>query len=130
MVKHFLNNINPRELRVVKNILAFLLVGIVYFFFISITHISIPCIFHTLTGYKCPGCGITTCLVSLLHLDFTGAYQANPLVIWLLPILLVYGGYKAKQYCDYNEHFSKGEICFLVVLLVITISFGVLRNII
>ena len=39
---------------------------------------AVPCMFRTLTGFKCPGCGITHMLVAELQLDFAQAYTANP----------------------------------------------------
>ena len=35
---------------------------------------SIPCVFNLITGYYCPGCGITRMFISIYKLDF---YQAT-----------------------------------------------------
>ena len=38
----------------------------------------IPCLFKSLTGYDCPGCGNTRSVLSLLHGDFPRAVKYNP----------------------------------------------------
>lgn len=41
--------------------------------------LDIPCLFSTLTGVKCPGCGMKTAILRLLELDWHGAVAVNPL---------------------------------------------------
>ncbi|MFO6430249.1 DUF2752 domain-containing protein [Erythrobacter sp. W302b] len=57
------------------------------------------CIFRTLTGLECWGCGMTRALHNLLHLDFSTSiahnFLAAPVVIilaivWLTTIMSVY----------------------------------------
>ena len=45
------------------------------------------CPFRTLTGLNCPGCGTTRGLHQLLHGHFVAAFELNPLMVLLLPIL-------------------------------------------
>lgn len=45
-----------------------------------------PCIFHALTGYWCPSCGITRMLHALVHGDILRALEMNPLAVLLLPV--------------------------------------------
>lgn len=47
------------------------------------------CPFYALTGLKCPGCGTLRAIHHLLHLRFAEAWQLNPLMIGLLPVVLV-----------------------------------------
>ncbi len=46
------------------------------------------CLFRSLTGFQCPGCGSTRGLHQLLHGNLTTAFQLNPLLILALPFLL------------------------------------------
>ncbi|MBP3783981.1 MAG: DUF2752 domain-containing protein [Butyrivibrio sp.] len=57
-------------------ILAILAVAFVYTIF-YITKIGCPIKF--LTGISCMGCGMTRAYLSLLHLDFGGAFRYHPL---------------------------------------------------
>lgn len=50
---------------------------------------GVPCLIKALTGITCPGCGMTRAYVSLLHLDFAGAFRYHKM-FWAPPILYVY----------------------------------------
>ena len=39
----------------------------------------IGCSFRTITGYPCPGCGLTRVADYFSHFNFYGAFKANPL---------------------------------------------------
>lgn len=52
--------------------------------------ICIPCIWKTLTGIECPGCGLTTALTKLMQFDFSGAMKANVLIFIIGPVGLFY----------------------------------------
>jgi hypothetical protein len=53
--------------------------------------ICIPCLWKTLFGWTCPGCGISTATMRILEFNFAGAYQANGFVFVVLPGLMYYG---------------------------------------
>ncbi|HOJ23303.1 MAG TPA: DUF2752 domain-containing protein [Armatimonadota bacterium] len=40
-----------------------------------------PCLFRMLTGWPCPSCGGTRCVLALTALDLPGAAANNPLVL-------------------------------------------------
>jgi hypothetical protein len=46
-----------------------------------------PCLFKTLTGYHCIGCGLTRALHALVHGDVGRAFAMNPLAVLLIPVL-------------------------------------------
>ena len=54
--------------------MAVLLCGLLYFAFTSITGLGLPCPFRMLTGWLCPGCGITTMFIELGRLNFEAAF--------------------------------------------------------
>lgn len=108
---------------------SLLLILLIYYKFYSITNIGIPCIFKLITGYKCPGCGITRCLFSLIKLDFKSAFSYNQLVtILIIPFIIYY------IYLNYCYIFKKdNKYKFIVnnislILIFISIIFGVIRN--
>jgi hypothetical protein len=49
-----------------------------------------PCGFQTLTGFKCPGCGLTTAFAYLAHFDVVGAFHANAFGILLFLVTLAF----------------------------------------
>lgn len=72
-----------------KECVKFPVLGFLYFIWIEGTGISFPCPFRWLTGYLCPGCGITALCLSLIHGDVRAAYEANPFLFCTLPFLLL-----------------------------------------
>ena len=50
----------------------------------------VPCLWRSVTGYLCPGCGLTTGLVRWLHGDLAGAWSSNPLVFVVAPAMVIY----------------------------------------
>lgn len=52
------------------------LIGIEAFLHVEVTP---PCLYTTLLGFHCPGCGLTRAFVSMARLDFGAAYATNPL---------------------------------------------------
>jgi hypothetical protein len=53
--------------------------------------ICIPCLWKTLFGIPCPGCGLTSAYIHLLEFDWGGAFRANPLVFIVVPAGVFYG---------------------------------------
>ncbi len=86
--------------------------------------VGVPCIFFKITGLYCPGCGITRAIFSLMKFDIYQAFRYNMLIIILLPFAISYYIYififKGKK------RIPKKVLNFL---LIITILFGILRNI-
>lgn len=48
-----------------------------------------PCLFHTLTGLYCPGCGGTRAVRSLLRGDLRMSAQYHPLVLYVIFVVLL-----------------------------------------
>ena len=100
-------------------------IGILYYLLIIFTDISLSCPFRYLTGYLCPGCGVTTMFLALLNGDFAAARQANVFLFYTLPFLLasiilrdVYGKALARSLDRYVYPL------YVIALLV----FGIARN--
>lgn len=103
--------------------ISFGLGGLLYLkVWLPLTHIGIPCVFREFTGFYCPGCGITRVVLSSLRLDFAQAFRYNPLLFILLPLSVMYFVTNKKQ----MQMISK---TMMAVMLIITLTFGVLRNI-
>lgn len=119
----------------IKKVISFNIILLViffgYYFLNTNFNISIECPFYKITGLFCPGCGITRCIFSIIKLDFKSAFNYNMLVFILLPFFIIY-----YIYTNYTYIYNKGNKLIrnipnyvIYILLFITISFGVLRNI-
>ena len=58
-----------------------IIVGVVLFMYI----LGMPCPILFTTGISCPGCGMTRAFISLIQLDFCGAFHYHPL-IFIIPV--------------------------------------------
>jgi hypothetical protein len=99
------------------------------FFFNPSTHGFYPvCMFHSLTGLNCPGCGMTRALYALLHGNVRLALKDNALFVLALAALAVWGArfvfLKSKnQPATFNVPPK-----FLWGFLVVAFVFAVTRN--
>lgn len=98
--------------------------------FLSACGFGIPCMFHVVTGWQCPGCGATRMLLSLLHLDWKGAFHYNPALMVLLPALALWAIPSLRQYLlEGTWHTSKLQDGILWGMAAAFLLFGILRNI-
>ena len=81
-----------RILEPAKKILLVLLVGILYYVFVRLTGLRIPCVYFLVSGNYCPGCGITRMFLALGQFDFALAVRNNALVLFLAPFALAFAG--------------------------------------
>lgn len=116
-----------------KNIIlitATLLLCAVIYLVISFLGISVPCVFNEITTLKCPGCGCTRAVKSMVFLDFKRALSYN----LLFPLELIYIGF---VYCLASYNYIKNNIFsyrspFIgidITILTIFILWGIIRNI-
>ena len=113
-----------------KPIAVVLLVGSVYVVFIQITGWALPCPIKLVTGKYCPGCGITRMILAFLRLDFLGAFRANQLLFFLLPLSLVYGLVKGIWYIRTGqEKQTLPERIAVLMVCIAAITFWVMRNV-
>lgn len=119
-----------RKKYVLKQTFQILGIGFAYFCFSGVTGIYIPCPIRLITGYKCPGCGITHYVLAMIHGNLSEAYASNQLLFFLIPALLLYGGFKIRRYIkDGRTGFNIFESILLSLVFMITIAFGIYRNI-
>lgn len=102
--------------------------GCGYYLWLKLTGLAIPCMFRKVTGWLCPGCGITTLIMDLAVLDFAGAYNANPFLFVTGPILIL-----GTLYDVWIRSKGKSVPRWMTVTTIIYVAalciFGVLRNI-
>ena len=103
--------------------------GLLYFIWIRVTGIMIPCPFRAVTGIRCPGCGITTMLLCLSKGDLRAAFDANPFLLVTSPYLAFLLIHSFRQrFAGYRKEsiwVRRSEIVYLILLL----AFGVIRGV-
>lgn len=120
-----------RLLQVVKIYIILLFVLISYYYINMYTGVFIPCVFRELTGFKCPGCGITHMFFDLINFRFKDAFYDNPLVFIYLPFIVAYFVYLSYLYI-YNKKDNilvKMPKVYLAIVIIITIIYGIIRNV-
>jgi hypothetical protein len=88
------------------------------------------CVFHSVTGLHCPGCGATRCLHALVHGDLPQALAYNPLLVVALPLLavgFVQTGY--RQWTGRRLPLPRMPAWSIRVIFWVTLAFWILRNI-
>ena len=112
-----------------KNGAIILCVGFSYYFWLRVTGIGIPCIFRLLTGFRCPGCGLTTMCLNLLDFKIVLAYHSNKFVFCTIPLLIAAFFYQ----CYLTANKKKEPMWYKISCIgyiVAFILFGIIRNII
>lgn len=113
-----------------KPLLAVVFVGICYYFWILVTGLKIPCIFNELTGFLCPGCGITRMFMALFRLDFKTAFGYNQAMFFILPVFSAV--YLFETYRFIKTGTEKNTLLSELVMAGCGIGllvFGIIRNI-
>ena len=86
------------------------------------------CPFRTLTGLECPGCGPSRALHQLLHAHPVSAFELNPLLVILLPLLaLVLVSVSGSLISNKHRNLQISPALAWVVLALV-IGFWVFRN--
>ncbi len=112
----------------------FLIIGSIACVIAALTlmdYVAIPCVFYKITGLYCPGCGITRAILSLLKGDFYQAFRYNSIIFIDIPLILFLGFF--ERLFAKNNNVKAIIKCIsniiLIILLIITILYGVMRNI-
>jgi hypothetical protein len=73
-----------------------MVIVVAYLFFSAILKaitgidICIPCIWKSIFGFHCPGCGLTTAFISMIKCDFKTAIQTNWMIFVIVPLGIYY----------------------------------------
>lgn len=104
-------------------------IGLAYALFVRLTGLALPCPFHLVTGLLCPGCGVTRMSLALLRLDFAAAWQTNPALLLLLPVLAGLLGQVALRYVKTGQaHLSPGQNILVWTMVLALLLYGIGRN--
>lgn len=119
-----------RTFKLLSATVILIVAGVLYYFINKFFGLSIPCPIRFITGLYCPGCGVTGMCISLLELDFVGAFFYNPAIMTALPIFIYFIVTFIYRYIKTgNLKPKKIENIILYVLIIYLLIFGVIRNI-
>lgn len=107
------------------------LCGVLYLYYHHPYNYPLTCVFYMATGLYCPGCGAGRACYSILHLHIKDAFCFNPLMTILLPFIGLYLAVRAVDWAitGGNHVDRKISVKLLVIILIIVIIYGILRNI-
>ena len=118
-----------RFLKAAGCVVLFLTAGLGYAAFVQKTGWASPCLFREVTGYLCPGCGVTRMCLSLLQLDLAAAFSYNPALFLLTPIFaVIFVPYLAGYIRSGKRELSRAQNRMLYVCIAVLLVFGVVRN--
>lgn len=119
-----------RRVRIKRVVLLYLVLIVFAFaagYLLYSGKLGLRCLFHDITGFRCPGCGNTNGMLMLLSGNFLAPIRFNlmfyPEVFTLLYILT----YMPYIYIT-GKNFSKSAAAVLIVPAAAFIIWGIIRN--
>ncbi len=123
------SGIAERRRVVLRSCGEILALGLVYCVWGRLTGLYLPCPVRALTGYLCPGCGITHMFLAILRGSWREAWEANRLLCVLLPVGGVYALRRCRKYVREGvSSYSPAEMVGLAAAFGAAVFFGILRN--
>lgn len=114
---------NRRSIECLLAVAALVVGAALLYFFAPTDHRFYPrCVFHSLTGLACPGCGSLRAAHNLLHGNFAAAFRLNPLVLTIFPLAL--GVWLVRG----DDAFGRLRPIWIWLLVGLIMVFSILRN--
>ena len=87
------------------------------------------CMFLTITGYKCPGCGSQRAIHALLHADIATALKHNAALLIFIPAIAAYAvaEWQRKAWPGFYATITRPAIVGAIFTLIV--AWWVLRNV-
>ena len=105
-------------------------VGVLYLLELKTVGWGIPCIFHSLTGLRCPACGITSAVLALMTGDWRRAAACNYGLSLILPVLAAFLLYYLCIYLTDSPIHHRVLNRWAAGLTVYLLLWGVVRNLV
>lgn len=111
-------------------VVAALMAAAIYFNFNPAESGLFPrCVFYSLTGYKCPGCGTQRAIHSLLHGDIMAAWHYNAALLVALPVMAFYGYAEWRRKSCQRLYIIINSPYVITGIIVAVILWWILRNV-
>lgn len=108
---------------------SILLAGGLYAVFVRLTGLAVPCVFRKLTGWLCPGCGITRACLSLMRGDIKASFSYNPFLYIAGPCIIYLIVKEDMNYIKNNTfQLNRQDTVLTYILIAAALVFGVARN--
>ena len=115
--------------RVARVAALFVCAGLLYAVIVKLLGRGIPCVFHDITGLKCPGCGMTHAMTALLNLDFNAFIQANLFAPLIIIFFITAFASTSLKYIKTGIYRLSALNSFVEIsFLVLFIAWGIARN--
>ncbi len=125
-----MNEFQPEKLKkLIIRTVSYILLGLLYYVFIKLTGLKIPCFSYTFFKFHCPGCGLTRMCVALIEGNVALAFRQNAFAFCMIPLFLAWASYNGYCYVFNKEPKSTWwEKLIIVIVFLISVVFTVLRN--
>jgi hypothetical protein len=109
--------------RIYKDIKDYWKIAFILLLYIILTSIILhdSCCVVLITGFPCPGCGLTRAVLALLRLDFKTAWNMNPGVYLFVVICLYYG----IRYYIFGKKGSYDYVVFIAFNIILSVIYVV-----
>lgn len=104
--------------------------GLLYGWLCVHTGVAVPCVFYQITGYSCPGCGVTRMCLNILKGNIPEAIRCNPALFFcLIPLLFVFADSIIRYIKNGERKLRKWQEIVLYIVIAVLLIHGVIRNI-
>lgn len=119
-----------RAVKVAVYSVILLLCGVLYGLFCMATGVAIPCVFYQITGFSCPGCGVTRMCINILKWNIPEAVRCNPALFFcMFPLVCILADGLVRYIKTGKTRLRKWQEVLLYFIVVVLLVHGVLRNV-
>ena len=119
-----------RAIKVAVSGVILLVCGLLYGWLCITTGVAIPCVFYKITGYSCPGCGISRMCINILKGNIPEAIKCNPVIFFgMIPFFVIIADGVVRYVKTGERKLRKWQNVVLYILIGVLLVYGVLRNI-
>lgn len=117
-----------------KNLFFVLFISIVlligyYFLYVNFPKLTFKCFINEITGWNCPGCGVTRMFASFIKFNILEGVRYNYFLGITFPFVVFVLGYSSYLYIkDRKSGKLFNVFCYLYIFLLLI--WGIVRNII